>query len=262
MRRYISDNHTVVFGDLRFDAFRSFVVADNLADYVFIFPRIHFFNQMIIRVIAGDQQQLSRREHAPVQPEKCHRPREDDDDRPYQIDHQWRRCRKFLILHADLEIGNDIGKYHRQYLRVDQIAPFQERYLKSAVQLHKENKQESIDEYHHPVTPAEERRPDNLVVPIDPDDTIESCQKRNQYQGKSQLDQALVLLKLIHAFVFWFLSFTYLPADGSPVLSCAFLPEARPPPSRSACGCACVQSFPERRIMVPGQLGCCRLRRG
>ena len=55
MRRYISDNHTVVFGDLRFDAFRSFVVADNLADYVFIFPRIHFFNQMIIRVIAGDQ---------------------------------------------------------------------------------------------------------------------------------------------------------------------------------------------------------------
>ena len=48
MRRYISDNHTVVFGDLRFDAFRFFVVADNLADYVFIFPRIHFFNQMII----------------------------------------------------------------------------------------------------------------------------------------------------------------------------------------------------------------------
>ena len=46
MRRYISDNHTVVFGDLRFDAFRSFVVADNLADYVFIFPRIHFFNQI------------------------------------------------------------------------------------------------------------------------------------------------------------------------------------------------------------------------
>ena len=27
MRRYISDNHTVVFGDLRFDAFRFFVVA-------------------------------------------------------------------------------------------------------------------------------------------------------------------------------------------------------------------------------------------
>ena len=142
-----------------------------------------------------------------IQPEKCHRPRENDDNRPYQIDHQWRRCREFLILHADLEIRNDIGDYHRQYLRVDQIAPFQERYLKSPVQLHKENKQESVDEYHHPVTPAEERRPDNLVVPIDPDDAIESCQKRNQYQGKSQLDQALVLLKLIHAFVFWFLPF-------------------------------------------------------
>ena len=259
MRRYISDNHAVVFGDLRFDALRSFVVADNLADYVLIFPRVHFFNQMIIRVIAGYQQQFSRREHAPVQPEKCHRPREDDDNRPYQIDHQRRRCREFLILNADLEIRNDIGKYHRQYLRVDQIAPFQECYLKSPVQLHKENKQESVDEYHHPVTPAEKRRPDNLVVPVNPDDAVESCQKRDQYQGKSQLDQALVLLKLIHAFVFWFLSFTYLPAGEFPVRSCAFHPEVRPPPSRSACGCACGRSYPGRKIRGPWHLGCCRL---
>ena len=162
---------------------------------------------MIVGVIARYQQQFSRWKHPPVQPQKCHRPCQNDDDCADQIDCQRQRCREFLILHTDLEIRNDIGDYHRQYLRVDQIAPFQERYLKSAVQLHKENKQESIDEYHHPVTPAEKRRPDDLVVPVDPDGTVKSCQQRDQNQGKAQLDQPLIWFELIHAFVFWFLPF-------------------------------------------------------
>ena len=60
---------------------------------------------------------------------------------------------------------------------------------------------------HHPVTPAEKRRPDDLVVPVDPDGTVKSCQQRDQNQGKAQLDQPLIWFELIHLSVFCILPF-------------------------------------------------------
>lgn len=103
----------------------------------------------------------------------------------------------------------------------------------------------------------EERRPDDLIVPVNQMTRHRVLSEARPISGQIQLDQALVLLKLIHAFVFGsFLLLIFRQTD--PQFYPALFSQTRPPPSRSACGCACAaQSCPGRRIMVPGQLGCC-----
>lgn len=194
MRRHIPQYCGIIPHDPLLNLLDSAFIRNDLADLIFIIPRFHLIDQMIIVPVAFNKNHFSRRKQVSVDDLEQHCPANNKQNFRYRHRQQIYRIYKPPVNDRDLEISQYICKQDGYDLRVDQISIFQIPDLESAICMQEKRQQNPIDQDHDPVSaPVKRHLEYGIVITSDPDCRVQQAQANQHNRCEKQLDQPFIL---------------------------------------------------------------------